>query len=83
MRVERAADVAHRARHRGNRSWTLMRVDSAAQEKYSEGLLVAFILKAGSPRWKAMDASSAASASRRCRCPGATMRIYDLRAPTF
>jgi len=83
MRVERAADARTARATVGNRTWTLMRVDSAAQEKYSE---------AGASLYLEGEIATLESDGRlvggKCQSkvpmPKApTMRVYDLRAPTF
>jgi membrane-bound inhibitor of C-type lysozyme len=83
MRVERAADARAARATVGNRTWTLMRVDSAAQEKYSE---------AGASLYLEGEIATLESDGRlvggKCQSkvpmPKApTMRIYDMRAPTF
>ncbi|MCE7878701.1 MAG: hypothetical protein DYH14_15565 [Betaproteobacteria bacterium PRO3] len=43
MRVERAPDARSARVTMGSRSWTLTRVDSAAQEKYGEGLTALYL----------------------------------------
>lgn len=83
MRVERDADARTARATVGNRTWTLVRVDSAAQEKYSEG---------GASLYLDGEIATLESDGRlvggKCQSkvpmPKApTMRIYDIRAPTF
>jgi Membrane-bound lysozyme-inhibitor of c-type lysozyme len=83
MRVERDAEARNARATVGARSWTLTRVDSAAQEKYSgEG---ASLYLDGEI---AMLESDGRVVGGKCQSkvpmPKApTMRVYDLRAPTF
>ena len=83
MRVERDAEARSARATVGSRSWTLMRVDSAAQEKYSEG---------GASLYLEGEIATLESDGRlvggKCQSkvpmPKApTMRVYDLRTPTF
>ena len=83
MRVERAADARTARATVGTRTWDLMRVDSAAQEKYSAG---------GASLYLEGEIATLESDGRlvggKCQSkvpmPKApTMRIYDIRAPTF
>jgi membrane-bound inhibitor of C-type lysozyme len=83
MRVERAGDARTARATVGDRSWTLTRVDSAAQEKYSEGATSLYL-----DGEIAMIESEGRVLGGKCqskvpmpRAP--TLRVYDLRAPTF
>ncbi len=83
MRVERAGDARTARATFGDRSWTLTRVDSASQEKYSEGATSLYL-----DGEIAMIESEGRVLGGKCQSkvpmPKApTLRVYDLRAPTF
>ncbi|MEO8485749.1 MAG: hypothetical protein ABI585_05360 [Betaproteobacteria bacterium] len=83
MRVERSADARSARVFVGSQAWSLLRVDSAAQEKYAEATTalyldgdVAFIESDGR-----VVGGKCQSKVAMPKAP--TMRVYDLRAPTF
>ena len=83
MRVERAAEARSARATIGNRSWTLTRVDSASQEKYADGATALYL-----DGEIAMLESEGRVIGGKCQSKVAmpkapTMRVYDLRAPTF
>ena len=83
MRVERSPDARSARATIGSRAWTLTRVDSASQEKYSEGSSSLYL-----DGEIAMLESDGRVIGGKCQSktpmPKApTMRTYDLRAPTF
>ena len=83
MRVERAPDARSARATVGNRSWTLMRVDSAAQEKYSEGA-TSLYLDGDLATLESEGRLVGGKCQSKVAMPKApTMRTYDLRAPTF
>lgn len=83
MRVERAADARSARVSVGSRGWTLMRVDSAAQEKYSEGATSLYL--DGDVAFMESDGRVVGGKCQsKVAMPKApTMRVYDLRSPTF
>lgn len=83
MRVERAADARAARATMGDRTWTLNRVESASQEKYSDGGTSLYL-----DGEIAMIESDGRVLGGKCQSTVAmpkapTMRVYDLRAPTF
>ena len=83
LRVERAAEARSARATVGSRSWTLTRVDSASQEKYADGATALYL-----DGEIAMLESEGRVVGGKCQSktpmPKApTMRVYDLRAPTF
>ena len=83
MRVERDAEARSARATVGGQSWTLARVDSASQEKYSGGATSLYL-----DGEIAMIESEGRVLGGRCQSktpmPKApTMRVYDMRAPTF
>lgn len=83
MRVERDGDARAARVTIGERSWTLLRVDSAAQEKYSAGATSLYL-----DGEIAMIESEGLVLGGKCQSktpmPKApTLRVYDMRAPTF
>jgi membrane-bound inhibitor of C-type lysozyme len=83
MRVERAADARSARATIGGRSWTLTRVDSAAQEKYSEGA-TSLYLDGEIATMESEGRLVGGKCQSKVPMPRApTLRPYDLRAPTF
>lgn len=83
LRVERDAEARSARATVGNQSWTLIRVDSASQEKYSAGATSLYL-----DGEIAMIESEGRVLGGKCQSktpmPKApTMRVYDMRAPTF
>ena len=83
IRVERDADARNARATVGGRTWTLMRVDSASQEKYSEGATSLYL----EGEIAAMESDGrliGGKCQSKVPMPKApTMRKYDLYAPTF
>jgi membrane-bound inhibitor of C-type lysozyme len=83
LRVERSGDARAARATVGDRTWTMTRVDSAAQEKYAEGFTSLYL-----DGEIAMLESDGRVIGGKCQSKVAmpkapTMRVYDLRAPTF
>ena len=83
LRVERAPDARSARATVGGRSWMLIRVDSAAQEKYSEGA-TSLYLDGDLATLESEGRLVGGKCQSKVAMPKApTMRTYDLRAPTF
>jgi hypothetical protein len=83
MRVERSPDARGARVTVGDRQWTLLRQDSAAQEKYSEGT-TSLYLDGELATLESDGRLVGGKCQSKVAMPKApTMRVYDLRAPTF
>ena len=83
LRVERSGDARAARATVGDRTWTMTRVDSAAQEKYADGFTSLYL-----DGEIAMLESDGRVIGGKCQSKVAmpkapTMRVYDLRSPTF
>jgi len=83
IRVERDAEARSARATVGGRTWTLMRVDSAAQEKYSEGA-TSLYLEGEVAAMESEGRLIGGKCQSKVPMPKApTMRKYDIYAPTF
>lgn len=83
MRVERAPDARNARVTVGTRSWLLIRVDSAAQEKYSAGA-TSLYLEGEIATLESEGRLVGGKCQSKVPMPKApTMRVNDMYAPTF
>jgi membrane-bound inhibitor of C-type lysozyme len=83
IRVERDAEARNARVTVGAQSWALTRVDSASQEKYSSGA-TSLYLEGEIAALESEGRLIGGKCQSKVPMPKApTMRIYDLRAPTF
>lgn len=83
LHVDRSPDARFAKAAIGDRVWTLTRVDSASQEKYSEGF-TSLYLDGEVAAFESDGRLIGGKCQSKVPMPKApVMRTYDLRAPTF